>query len=106
MESENTVKHAALAVLRTFPSPTIIHLQTPLQKIMDLDINSHSMHSPALLRLYHSRQTLGMKGLQRGCCKALLMLLLLNGLPGCSGIELWSCAFIPKVCADDLHFGA
>lgn len=32
MESENTVKHAAFAVLCTFPSPAITHLQTSLQK--------------------------------------------------------------------------
>lgn len=73
---------------------------------MDLDINSPSMHSPALLRLYRSCQTLGMKGLWRGCYKVLLMLLLLNGLPDCSGVELWSCAFVSKVCADDLYSGA
>lgn len=66
---------------------------------MDLDINSPSMHSPALLRLSRSCQTLGMKGLLRECYKVLLMLLLLSGLPDCWGIELWSCASVSKVCA-------
>lgn len=60
-------------------------------KIMDLDINSPSMHSLALCRFYHSCQTLGLTGLQRGCFKVLLMCLFLNGFPTCAGCIVGLC---------------
>lgn len=72
-------------------------------KIMDRDINSPQRFPWICAGFIACVKTLGQKGLQRGCFRALLMCPVLNGLPG-SLCASWGCSFVSKVSTEDLHF--